>query len=216
MAKFWPVRNGSRRGVRVAQIRPSAFMLLRPWLPTMTWSWTVTRMWRPASIRSLGQADVLLARARVAAGMVVDDDDRGRAKRDGAGDDFADMDRGLVDRSGPQRLIGEEEVLGVEEQDADLLDRQMGHGRGEIIAKRVPARQHRPVLDPRFEQAARGRLGDLERGDHAVGQALAAQRLVRRCRASAQCPPNWWSSALACALVSRRGMARASRYSTSS
>jgi len=29
------------------QISPIAFMLLRSWLPTMTWSWTVTRMWSP-------------------------------------------------------------------------------------------------------------------------------------------------------------------------
>ena len=73
----------------------------------------------------LGQADVLLAGGGVAAGVVVDDDDRGRAERDGARDHLADMDRGLVDASAPHRLVGDQHVAGVEEQDADLLDRRM-------------------------------------------------------------------------------------------
>ena len=51
----------------------------------------------------------------------------------------------------------------------------MRHRRLQIIAERVPARQHRAALDARFEQAERGRLRDLERADYAVGQAFTAQ-----------------------------------------
>jgi hypothetical protein len=54
-----------------------------------------------------GEANVLLARARVAARVVVNDDDGGGAERDGAGDDFADMDRGFVDAALPQRDLSQ-------------------------------------------------------------------------------------------------------------
>ena len=68
------------------------------------------------------QADVLLARRRVAARMVVDDDQRRCSQGYRPGDDFPNVDRGLVDRALPERLIGEQHVLGVEEQHAHLLD----------------------------------------------------------------------------------------------
>ena len=78
--------------------------------------------------------------------------------------------------------------------------RRVRHRGVEIIAERVPARQDRPVLDPRFEQAQRGRLGDLERGDGRIGQAFAPQacrRLPtaagrsRRNRGAAAWPAAW-------------------------
>ena len=51
----------------------------------------------------------------------------------------------------------------------------MRHGRVEIVAERVPARQDGLLFDPRFEQAQRGRLGDLDRGDRRIGQPFVAQ-----------------------------------------
>ena len=64
---------------------------------------------------------------------------------------------------------------------AHFLDPRVRHGGVEVIAERIPARQHRPAFDPRLEQAQRGRLRDLERGDRRIGQALAPQR-VGACR----------------------------------
>src|SRR5688572_10642432 len=58
----------------------------------------------PSLDQILRQANVLLAGRGVAAGMIVDDDDGGSAERDGAGDHFADMDRGFVDAARPQGL----------------------------------------------------------------------------------------------------------------
>ena len=159
-------------------------MLLRPWLPTMTWSWTVICMWRPASTMSrVRRMSCWLGRG-IAARMVVDDDDRGRAECDRAADHLADIDRRLVDRASPHRLVADQHVLGVEEQDAHPLDRRMGHRRLEIIAQRLPARQDRPPLDPGFEQPQRARLGDLDRARPRRRSALRGGAPRRRPRAA--------------------------------
>ena len=63
-----------------------------------------------------GQADVLAVGAGIAGRVVVDDDDRGGAELDGAGDNLADVDLGLVDRGAPHRLVGEQHVFGVPEE----------------------------------------------------------------------------------------------------
>ena len=55
----------------------------------------------------------------------------------------------------------------------------MAHRRLKIIAERVPARQDRAALDLGFEQAKRGRLGDLERADGAFAKPFGAQGLGR-------------------------------------
>ena len=80
-----------------------------------------------------------LAGRRVAAGVVVDDDERGCAERYGPGDDFADVDAGFVDRAVPHRLVGDQRVLGVEEQHPHLLGPRMGHRSVEVVGERVPA-----------------------------------------------------------------------------
>ena len=137
-------------------------------------------------------------------------------KRDGAGDHLADVDRGFVDRALPQRLVREQHVLGVEEEDADLLGPTVGHGRVQIVAERVPARQNRLPFDPRLEQPQRGGLGNLECGDGGVAQALPPSRLPALAKSSGPMPPKSLSSRLASGLVSTRGMVSVSRYSISS
>ena len=86
-------------------------------------------MCRPASTRSRVRRMSCWLGRRVAARVVVDDDDRGRAERDRAGDHLADMDRRFVDRPLPQRLVGDQHVLGVEEQHPHLLDPRDGPSR---------------------------------------------------------------------------------------
>jgi hypothetical protein len=108
--------------------------------------------------------------------MVVDDDDRGRAVRHGALHHFADVHRRLVDGSAPHRFVGDQHVLRIEEEDAHFLHRRMGHRRLQIVLQSLPARKHGPALEPRFQQPQRRRLGDLQRGDHALAESFALER----------------------------------------
>jgi hypothetical protein len=124
-----------------------------------------------------GQADIGLAGRGIAAGMVVDDDERGRPKLDGAGDDFADMDGRFIDAARPHRLVRDQHVARVEEKDAHLFDRAVRHGRLKIIAQRLPTRQDRAVFNACFEQAHGAGFRDLERPDDAIGQAFATERI---------------------------------------
>lgn len=57
-----------------------------------------------------GDLDVRATGGGVAAGMVVDEDDRGRAEIDRAADHLADIDRGLVDRALAHHLVADQHV----------------------------------------------------------------------------------------------------------
>jgi hypothetical protein len=46
------------------------------------------------------------------------------------------------------RLIGDQHVLAVEVEDAELFDVAMGHRRLAVVQERVPGRQDRPFQDP--------------------------------------------------------------------
>jgi hypothetical protein len=96
-------------------------------------------------------------------------------ERNGAGDDLADMHGRFVDASGPHRLVRDQHVLGVEEQDPHLLDRLMSHRRLEIVTERVPTRQNGPAFNAGLKQAERTRFRDLQCADDAVAQAFAAK-----------------------------------------
>jgi hypothetical protein len=80
-------------------------------------------------------------------------------------DHLARIDRRVVDCAPRLRLVGDQTVLRVEEQHAELLDplpRQRG---GEVVHQPVPVVQDRPLhrLGPR--QAQRRRLHQLDRRD---------------------------------------------------
>jgi hypothetical protein len=100
-------------------------------------------------------------------------------QRDGAGYDFADVHRSLVDRPAPHRFVGDQHVLGIEEQHPDFLDQLVPHGRLEIVAQSVPTGDQGALFDPRFQQPLGGRLGDGQGADHAFAEALAAEHLGR-------------------------------------
>ena len=63
----------------------------------------------------LGHLDVGLRRRRIAGGVVVHQDDRGRGQLERALDDLARIDRRVVDRTGLLQLIGNELVALVEQ-----------------------------------------------------------------------------------------------------
>ena len=85
----------------------------------------------------------------------------------------------------------------------------------EIVAERIPTRQHRLILDRAFEQAQRRCLGDFS------AAIVASVRPSRRSVSALDVeqgpiPPNSETSFFASGLVSTRGMVSVSRYSTSS
>src|SRR6185369_474644 len=56
----------------------------------------------------------------------------------------------------------------------------MSHGGCQIVAERVPARQHRLALDPRLEQSKCRRFGNLQRSDCCIADAFSLQRFSTR------------------------------------
>jgi hypothetical protein len=89
----------------------------------------------------------------------------------------------------------------------------MRHGDVEIVAKRIPTRQHGLILHPVFEQERRC-LGDLQRGNRRVGEAFAPKRVALEV-SKAPIPPNSETSFLP-GLGVDAGIVSVSRYSTSS
>ena len=75
----------------------------------------------------LGDADVLGAGRGVAAGVVVDDDDGGGQAADRFTEDLADAHDGGVEAAGIDGVDTANEVLGVEQNDAQVLDFEQGH-----------------------------------------------------------------------------------------
>src|SRR3954469_11048871 len=68
-----------------------------------------------------GHLDVRRGRRRIAGGVVVHQDDRGRGELEGALDHLAWIDRSVVDRALLLHLVGDELIALVEKQDAELL-----------------------------------------------------------------------------------------------
>ena len=66
---------------------------------------------------------------------------------EGALDDLARIDRRVVDRAALLDLVGDQHVLAVEEEDAELLGLLVGEGSVAIVDQLLPVGQHRHVLD---------------------------------------------------------------------
>ena len=77
--------------------------------------------------QSLGTLDIGRARRRIAAWMIVDQDDGGGVEFDRAAEDRARIDGKLTERSVLQLLVRDEAVRGVEEQDAQHFVAERAH-----------------------------------------------------------------------------------------
>ena len=76
---------------------------------------------RPRHLHDLpGHLHIGLRRRRIARGMIVHQDERGGRQFERALDHLARIDRRVVDRALLQHLVGDQLVLLVEEQDAEL------------------------------------------------------------------------------------------------
>ena len=85
-----------------------------------------------------GDRDVGFRRGRIARGMVVHQDQGGGVEFEGALDDFARIDRGVVDRTALLPLMFDQRVLAVEEQQMELLDGAVGDIGLAVIDQFVP------------------------------------------------------------------------------
>src|SRR3546814_20396260 len=91
---------------------------------------------RPANLIELaGDRDILIARARVAARMIVDENDRSGIEFERAPEDCPGIDRKLRKGSVLELLVSEVPPCPVEEQYAQPLDRQRTHRRDHLLAQ---------------------------------------------------------------------------------
>ena len=110
----------------------------------------------------LGHVDIGARRCRVAGWMVVDQDQCRGGKFERPLDDFTRIDRRMVDRPGLLHLVGDQHVLLVEEQDAELLTLLECHRGTAIVHHLGPGRQHRAAGDLALQHALCGGRDHLE------------------------------------------------------
>jgi len=82
--------------------------------------------------------DIGARRRRVAGGMVVHQNDRGRGELERALDHFARVNWSVVDGAGLVLLVGDEMVALVEEQDAEVLLALETHGGAAVVEHARP------------------------------------------------------------------------------
>src|SRR3546814_16404788 len=89
---------------------------------------------RPADLIELAcDRDILFARARIAARMIVDENDRSGIEFERAPEDRPRIDSKLRKCSMLELLVGEEPPAPVEKQDAQDLDRERANRRDQIL-----------------------------------------------------------------------------------
>src|SRR5690348_9954205 len=90
--------------------------------------------------------DIRLRRRRVARWMIVDEYYSRGAERQRALHHFARIYRRMIDGAALLRLIGDERVLLVEEEQAELFDRGIAGGDRDVVEQRLPRADHRALL----------------------------------------------------------------------
>ena len=125
--------------------------------------------------------DILPTGGAVPAGMVVDKNNRCRAKVHRAADDFAGVNGGLVDGTLACHLVADQHVLAVQIQRAHALNRQMRHIGAQIIEQRLPRRQDRQLAHGFAEQAKRRHLDYLQRRNAGFAHPFFLQDTVGVC-----------------------------------
>lgn len=118
-----------------------------------------------------GHLDVGLRRRWIAGGVIVHHDDRGGGELQRALDDFARIDRRVIDGADLLHLIRNQLVALVEKQDAKLLLVGEGHRGAAIVDYGGPGRQYGAALQLALADAG-GRGGDQpDLGDRGLAEA---------------------------------------------
>ena len=121
-----------------------------------------------------GHADIRLRRCRVARRVIVHENEgRGIQLQRPLGN-LPGVDGNMVDRPLRLRLVRDQDVLAVEEENPELLRLAMCHRGVAVVQNRVPARDHVRLQDARPRHPVGGRLNHLQVGDHRVAHALHA------------------------------------------
>ena len=81
--------------------------------------------------------DVRPGGRRVAARVVVDQNDGAGAQLERPLDHLARVERGLVDRAAALDLVADQAILAIEEQDPDMLGRFVPHRQLQVSAQRL-------------------------------------------------------------------------------
>ena len=126
---------------------------------------------------SLRHLDVVARRLGVARGMIVHQDQRGGVERQRALDDLARIDRRVVDGAALLHLVGDQHVLAVEEEDAELLGLLVRQSGVAVVDELLPVGQHRHVLDLALGQPPAGLARGLEQHQRALVDLELAQLL---------------------------------------
>ena len=126
------------------------------------WSCSVEAQ-RLAGILDLGgHRDVGIGRGGVARGVVVHQDQRAGVQFQRALHDLTRVDRDMVDGALGLFLIGDQHVLAVKKQDAELFGFAVGHGGVAIVQQRIPGRQDGRLHHPGAHHALGGSLDHLQ------------------------------------------------------
>src|SRR5512144_2305684 len=94
-----------------------------------------------------GHLDIRLGWFDTIARMIMDHDDRGGVKDERSLNDFAGIDRRMVDGPFVLHLVGKQHIATVEEKSSKLLDLFVSHRRPEIDEELVPIGDHRLFPD---------------------------------------------------------------------
>ena len=102
---------------------------------------------------------------------------RGGGQLERALDHLARVERRVVDRAAALHLVADQDVLAVEEQDAEMLGRLVLHGELEVVDQRRPGADHRPLLDLLLQHALKQGVDGLEQD---LGEAQIVVARARR------------------------------------
>jgi len=84
--------------------------------------------------------------------MIVHQDEGRRRELEGALDDLARVDRRVIHRAPVLYFVGDQEILAIEEEDAEFLLSGSRHRCRAIIEKRVPGTERRTSEKPRLRE----------------------------------------------------------------
>lgn len=110
-----------------------------------------------------GDGDVLFTGRGIAAGMIVDQDDRRRSEIERAAYHFTDIDGGLVDRTIAHYLVTDQMVAAVEVEHAHPFIEAMRHLGAQIVQQPLPISQNGALVHFAMEDAHNASLNNLDR-----------------------------------------------------
>jgi hypothetical protein len=127
----------------------------------------------------VGHIDIGLRWRRVAARMVMRDNQRRGVQAQSALNDLARIDRRVVHRAAPHHFIGDNAILFIEKYHVEFLDFVFGHFGAAINYQIIPTGQQVAFEDFRLPNTKGSRLNGLKFKNDALGDIGEACQLGR-------------------------------------